>query len=137
MRYQAAPLPVPSPFAVRASRPFWSRNEEAPRTALLRDEDSECRLSLGSLLLPAGNGVFKTLARAEGGNAPGGDEDSLAGLRIATLALFAIAHDEVAERNQLDFVALNERSLDLVEQKIDEFADLTLRELHFLRQRID
>ena len=83
-----------------------------------------CYLALSALLLTAGNRVAETLTGAESGNLTCRNHELGTGLRIAPLALLALAHHETAKRDQLDLVAGNECIFDTVEKKIDEFADL-------------
>src|SRR5262245_35130202 len=80
---------------------------------------------------PKGNSavqdVFENLARLEGEHAAGADGDLLARLRIAANARVLVAHDEVAEAGNLDFLAALQRFLDGIEHRLDDLGGLLLR----------
>src|ERR1700722_15878838 len=80
-------------------------------------------------LLATRDCVAEALAGAKCRDFARGDNELRAGLRVAALALLAIANDEAAERNQLHFVALDQRVADFVQEEIDKLTDLAFREL--------
>jgi hypothetical protein len=83
------------------------------------------------------NRVTQTFTGAERGDFASRDRERGARLRIAPFAFLAFAHSEAAEGNELDAFPVRERVLNLVEDLIYEFADLTLRKLRFLGNGID
>src|SRR6185436_11797253 len=59
-------------------------------------------------------------------------------LRIATHAVFLVAHDEVTETRDLDLLAALERLLDDIEDGLDDLRGFFLREpAYFLVDRLD
>src|SRR5262245_15981667 len=80
---------------------------------------------------PKGNSavqdVFENLTRLEGEDTAGADRDLLARLRVATDARVLVAHDEIAEAGNLDFLAALQRFFDGIEHRLDDFGGLLLR----------
>src|SRR6187399_1879856 len=73
-------------------------------------------------------GELEQLTGLEVQDAPLGDGDRIAGLRVSALALAFVAQHEVAEARDLDLLPAPERLLHRLEDEVDQIRRLLLRE---------
>jgi hypothetical protein len=137
MRYQAALLPV-------LYRTGWSDLIDCgakPRipagSGVSFFGDFLCAGFRGGLFLGPADRIAQRFAGGECGNAARGDDEFLTRLGVASFALFAVANDETAERDELHFIARLQRRFDFIEQHVDHLADLPFRQLKLVCQRVD